>query len=111
MAGCGEGVGNVGGPAAQEGANLRCDLKRVEGLRDESIRSGVKPHDLVGSLRASRDDDDGDVVRGTESLDEVVAVHARHHDVDKRDIGRVLPKLLESIFPISSGDDVVPAAG
>ena len=95
---------------AQRRAHVREDLRWVERLGYVAVRAQVKAEHLVRGLVARGHDDDGDVREGAGLLDEVEAVHGRHHEVHERQRHVAPVQDVEAALSVARGEEAVAAA-
>ena len=81
------------GLQAQQVPHPHAQLGTIHGLAEKVLGSGAQPEHPGVAIVQGGDHDDGNVLGGEVALDRarhLVAVHARHHDVEQDQVGRLL---------------------
>src|SRR4051812_6864587 len=91
--------------AADDGADARRQLVRVERLRDVVVGAEVEALGLVGGRAFRREEDDGHRPALTELPHDLDPVEIRHHDVEEDDVRSDLLRLDERLLAAVRRDD------
>src|SRR6185436_3315255 len=106
----GRGVGGAAGAqaAAGDGADAGHHLLDAEGLDDEVVAAQLQADHPIDLLGLGADEDDGDVgIAGADGAADVVAVRARHHDVEEHEVGRLGLVQAHRLLAVGGGDGLV----
>ena len=99
------------GLEAQQVPHPHAQLGPIHGLGEEVLGSGAQPEHPGVAIVEGGDHDDGNVLGGEvalESCGHLVAVHARHHDVEQDEVGRLLRHHGERFLAAGGGPEVKP---
>ena len=99
---------------AQQVPHPHAQLGAIHGLGEKVLGAGAQPEHPGVAIVQGGDHDDGNVLGGEVALDlarHLVAVHARHHDVEQDQVGRLLRHHGERFLAAGGGqeDESLPA--
>ena len=100
------GAADIG--ASQHGADALQQQALRERLADEVVGAHAQTQHFVDLLVLGGEEDDGELLRLANAVQEFHAVHARHLDVEDAEIGRRLVEAFQSRCTVIVGLDLKP---